>query len=261
MVSVLSAVEVVLTGAEDAMVRIEVEARSLRAHGADPGLCVVLGEGASLAMDRGDAAAAAKFVTEGLETIARSNLQDYVNGILVEAVAARLAASQGHVSQAREHLAAVNRIRPQVMSSFPWLGVQARLHAIRACLALHEPAAARVLLAEVAEIRDTRPDLGVLGDEADRLRSSVEGVREVGDGVWALTNAELRLLAYLPTHLTFREIAERMYLSPHTVKTQTMSIYGKLEVSSRRAALERAVSSGLLDPSVLRFTEGPEGIA
>jgi LuxR family transcriptional regulator, maltose regulon positive regulatory protein len=261
MVSVLSAVEAVLTGAEDAMVRIQAEARSLRGQGADPGLCVVLGEGAALAMDRGDAAAAASFVTEGLETIARSNLQDYVNGILIEAVAARLAASQGHVSQAREHLAAVSRTRPQIMTSFPWLGVQARLHAIRACLALHEPAAARVLLAEVAEIRDERPDVGVLGEEADRLRSSVEGVREIGDGVWALTNAELRLLAYLPTHLTFREIADRMYLSPHTVKTQTMSIYGKLEVSSRRAALERAVSSGLLDPSVLRFTEGPEGIA
>jgi len=261
LVYVLSALEGVLAGAEDAMERIQAQAGSLRALGADPGLCVVQGEGAALAMDRGDTAAAARFVTEGLETLARSDLQDYVNGILVEAVAARLAASQGRVSQARGHLAAVNRIRPQVMTSFPWLGVQARLHAIRACLALHESAAARVMLAEVVEIRRARPGLGVLDEEAARLRPAVEAAREVGDGLWALSNAELRLLAYLPTHLTFREIAERMHLSPHTVKTQTMSIYGKLEVSSRRAALERAVSSGLLDPSVLRFTDGVEGIA
>jgi LuxR family maltose regulon positive regulatory protein len=204
---------------------------------------------------------AARFVHQGLETSERYGLRDYVNVILIEAVAAQLAVGEGRVSQARAHLAAVDRIRPQVMTAFPWFGVHARLHAIRAHLALHEPAAARVLLAEVAEIRDARPDLGVLDEEADRVRESVEAVREVGHGLWALTSAELRLLAYLPTHLTFREIAERMHLSPHTVKTQTMSIYGKLEVSSRRAALERAVSSGLLDPSVLRFTDGSEGIA
>ena len=200
-------------------------------------------------------------MAEGLETIERVDLRDYVNGILIEAVAARLAAIQGRANEAREHLAAVNRIRPQVMTTFPWLGVQARVQAIHACLALHEAAAARVLLAEVAEIRGARRDLGVLDEEADRLRPSVEAIQDIGGGLWALTNAELRLLAYLPTHLTFREIAERMHLSPHTVKTQTMSIYGKLEVSSRRAALERAVSSGLLDPSVLRFTENLEGIA
>ena len=63
-------------------------------------------------------------------------------------------------------------------------------------------------------------------------------------GPWTLTSAEIRLLAYLPTHLTFREIAERMHLSPHTIKTQAMSIYGKLEASSRREALERAVEVG-----------------
>ena len=214
-----------------------------------------------MALDRGDHAAAARFVAEGLETIESVDLQDYVNGILVEAVAARLAAMQGRAKEAREHLAAVNRIRPQVMTSFPWFGVQARLQAIHACLALHEAAAARVLLSEVAEIQRARRDLGVLDDEVDRLRPAVEAVQEIGGGLWALTNAELRLLAYLPTHLTFREIAERMHLSPHTIKSQTMSIYGKLEVSSRRAALERAVTSGLLDPSVLRFADGSEGIA
>ena len=151
MVSVLSAVEGCLTGAKDAMERIQTEAESLRVGGAAPGLCVVLGEGAVLAVDQGDAAAAARFVAEGLETIERVDLRDYVNGILIEAVAARLAAIQGRANEAREHLASVNRIRPQVMTTFPWLGVQARLQAIHACLALHEAAAARVLLAEVAE--------------------------------------------------------------------------------------------------------------
>jgi LuxR family maltose regulon positive regulatory protein len=71
-----------------------------------------------------------------------------------------------------------------------------------------------------------------------------------------LTSAELRVLSYLPTHLTFREIADRLYVSQHTVKTQAMAIYSKLGVSSRRAAIETAVEHGLLDASALRFPAG-----
>jgi LuxR family maltose regulon positive regulatory protein len=197
----------------------------------------------------------------GLETIEQNDLQDYTNGILVEALAARVAHRGGPHRAGSRAPRGRQPIRPQVMTSFPWLGVLGRLHAIRACIALHEWAAARTLLAEIDEIRHARPDLGALDAEADAVRTSLGSVRDVEAGPWALTNAEIRLLAYLPTHLTFREIAERMHLSPHTIKTQTMSIYGKLEASSRRAALERAVAGGLLDPSVLHFAEGPAGIA
>jgi LuxR family maltose regulon positive regulatory protein len=48
--------------------------------------------------------------------------------------------------------------------------------------------------------------------------------------------------------LTFREIGERVFLSPHTVKTQAISIYGKLGASSRSEAVERAIELGLLEP-------------
>jgi LuxR family maltose regulon positive regulatory protein len=72
-------------------------------------------------------------------------------------------------------------------------------------------------------------------------------------GAATLTTAELRLLGYLPSHLSFREIADRLYVSINTVKTQAISIYTKLGVSSRSAAIEAAVDSGLLDPSANRF--------
>ena len=64
-------------------------------------------------------------------------------------------------------------------------------------------------------------------------------------GGLSLTTAELRLLPLLATHLTFREIGERLYLSQHTVKTQAMSIYRKLGVSSRSQAVQRAQQLGL----------------
>lgn len=42
------------------------------------------------------------------------------------------------------------------------------------------------------------------------------------------------------THLSFKEIGERLYLSRHTVKTHAMSVYRKLGVSSRSDAMRRA---------------------
>jgi LuxR family maltose regulon positive regulatory protein len=46
----------------------------------------------------------------------------------------------------------------------------------------------------------------------------------------------------------FQEIADRLGVSRHTVKTQVVSIYGKLGVSSRGDAVDRAIELGLLEP-------------
>ena len=63
----------------------------------------------------------------------------------------------------------------------------------------------------------------------------------------SLTTAELRTLHFLPTHLSFREIGERVYVSANTVKTQANAVYRKLDVSCRSEAVSRARQLGLLD--------------
>ncbi|HTQ93604.1 MAG TPA: LuxR C-terminal-related transcriptional regulator [Streptosporangiaceae bacterium] len=60
-----------------------------------------------------------------------------------------------------------------------------------------------------------------------------------------LTAAELRILTLLPTS-TYLQIADTLYVSRNTVKTHLRSIYSKLGVASRSAALERAVDLRLL---------------
>ena len=65
-----------------------------------------------------------------------------------------------------------------------------------------------------------------------------------------LTPAELRLLPLLATHLSFREIGERLFVSRNTVKTQAISVYRKLGVSARSTAIIRAVELGLIEQSV-----------
>ena len=71
---------------------------------------------------------------------------------------------------------------------------------------------------------------------------------EVASGRWGLTPAELQVLQFLPTYLSIHKIAERLYGSTNTVKTQARAVYRKLDVSSRAEAVERARQAGLLDP-------------
>ena len=61
-----------------------------------------------------------------------------------------------------------------------------------------------------------------------------------------LTPAELRLLPYLQTHLTFKQIGERLFVSRNTVSSQVGSIYRKLGASSRSDAVQIAISIGML---------------
>jgi LuxR family maltose regulon positive regulatory protein len=64
---------------------------------------------------------------------------------------------------------------------------------------------------------------------------------------FALTAAELKVLQFLPTHLTFRQIGERTSVTANTVKTQANAVYRKIGVRSRSAAVMRARELGLLE--------------
>jgi LuxR family transcriptional regulator, maltose regulon positive regulatory protein len=64
-----------------------------------------------------------------------------------------------------------------------------------------------------------------------------------------LSNRELDVLLLLERRLSNKEIAEILFISPRTVKRHTISIYGKLHVDSRRAAVARAKTLGLMPTS------------
>ena len=63
-------------------------------------------------------------------------------------------------------------------------------------------------------------------------------------GGTSLSAAELRIVPLLASHLTLQEIADRLFLSRHTVKTHSIAIYRKLGVSSRREAIGAAAGDG-----------------
>jgi LuxR family maltose regulon positive regulatory protein len=61
-----------------------------------------------------------------------------------------------------------------------------------------------------------------------------------------LTEREILVLDLLPTRLTNADIGRRLFVSVNTVKTHLRSIYAKLGVGDRNAAIERAEELGLL---------------
>jgi DNA-binding NarL/FixJ family response regulator len=60
-----------------------------------------------------------------------------------------------------------------------------------------------------------------------------------------LSDREREVLSLMASGATNREIAERLYLSPHTVKEHTSSLYRKLKVRNRAEAVQRAERLGL----------------
>jgi LuxR family maltose regulon positive regulatory protein len=220
-----------------------------------------LGQRALLALDDGEAPAAAEHLAVA-RSLPGAPLGSYLSHAITLAVSARLAIATGEPGRAREEFMRCQVLRPILTWAIAWNAVQVRLELARVALALTDIDGCRTLMGEIAGIIERRPDVGVLLDDISHLANQLTEF-ETSQGRWAssLTAAELRLLPLLATHLSFKEIAERLFVSRNTVKTQGISIYRKLGVSSRGDAIAAAADLGLLDASVLvaprRFT--PEG--
>jgi LuxR family maltose regulon positive regulatory protein len=214
--------------------------------GATVAASVALAERAILAIGRQDLRNAETLVEQARSVVAKAHLEECVTSLVLYAAGARVAIHHGDLDQAEQDLARAQQLRPQATHALPYYAVQARLELTRAYLALTDLAAARGVLGEVDDLLRRRPDLGTLPEQASQLRAQLDHLRGDVVGPAPLTTAELRLLPLLATHLSFREIGQRLHLSKHTVKTHAMSIYRKLGVSSRGQAVQRVQETGLL---------------
>ncbi|MDX6415872.1 MAG: LuxR family transcriptional regulator, maltose regulon positive regulatory protein [Trebonia sp.] len=68
-----------------------------------------------------------------------------------------------------------------------------------------------------------------------------------------LSGSEIRVLRYLPTNLSAREIADELTLSWYTVKTHMRHLYAKLGTHTRHETVDRARVLGLLAPAPRRI--------
>ena len=110
----------------------------------------------------------------------------------------------------------------------------------------------RVLLEEGAAVaRLARAAAESLGTESGTSLSVALGAPARSRGIprqptVILTERELPVLRFMPSHHTNAEIASECRMSVNTVKGHLKRIYAKLGVSSRAEAVERARLLGLL---------------
>jgi len=61
-----------------------------------------------------------------------------------------------------------------------------------------------------------------------------------------LSDRETEVLKLLSQGLNYKDVAETMFLSPHTVKTHIKNIYSKLHVNNRAEAIYKAIKQKLI---------------
>ena len=181
-----------------------------------------------------------------------NHLQDRATSMFVCSVVGLTQARAGKHARAEATLARVRDMITATPHLAPWLTVQVAVLRARTFLLLGDVGQARQLIRQARRILDgdserSVPDGGVVGLE------TLLGQLSVGltYGFAPITTSELRVLRLLPSCLSFAEMAQLLFVSRYTVKSHAMSIYRKLDASTRSQVVERACSLGYLPPSVL----------
>jgi LuxR family maltose regulon positive regulatory protein len=203
---------------------------------------------AHVAAARGDWAAAEALVDGFVDVIDRFGLDARPAQAGPLAFAAFVRARAGRLDEARRLAKQAAFLAGMMVGLGPWLAVESRVDLAHTALVLGDPAQARSLADEARALSPQVADSPVLLGQLEELDQVLDAqTMPLGLHASAMTPAELRVLRYLPTHLTFGAIADELYVSRNTVKTQAIAIYRKLGVSSRDAAVAEARRLQLLE--------------
>jgi LuxR family transcriptional regulator, maltose regulon positive regulatory protein len=177
-----------------------------------------------------------------------AGLEGDVSSACASVAEARVALRDGDHGAARRAVAPADAARLPA-SPMAWLELEVNLELADIDLALGDLGLAFAALDAADGILARHPQHPAFTQRTLDLRARATALSHSGERT-ALTPAELRLLPLLTTHLSFQEIAQELYLSRNTVKSQAISIYRKLGVSARGQAIERAAAVGLAGTTV-----------
>ncbi len=204
---------------------------------------------AIVAIEHDDWETAIELADRGAQITERHGLSGYPTSALTFAASAAARAHQGRVDEAKSDLQHCTQLLSLLGDFLPWYEIETRVLLARAALKLADIVRARTLLAEASRFARRSRDVAIFQEWFDAAWGLIDARAEISlVGPSALTTAELRILRFLPTHLSFREIAKRLHVSSNTVKSQAHAVYRKLDASSRSEAVARASEAGLLAP-------------
>ncbi|HWX86547.1 MAG TPA: LuxR C-terminal-related transcriptional regulator [Solirubrobacteraceae bacterium] len=203
---------------------------------------------AMITVEEGDWDSGIDLIARAVRQVERHGLSSYPTAALTFAVSADVRSHIGRVDEGKRDARRAAHLLAHISDFIPWYEAETRIMLARAALRLADIAAARTLLAEASQLARRVPDAVVFGGWLDDTWGLIDSASTAAlAGPAALTMAELRILRFLPTHLSFREIGLRLHVSTNTVKTQAHAVYRKLGVSSRSDAVARAAAIGLLE--------------
>jgi len=182
-------------------------------------------------------------VERGREIHERFRLENVPTQAPFACVAAAVAAHDGDSEAAAAYAAKGRVLTARLVDMAPWQGVETRLILGQVEHRLGRQSAAAQLAKEAAFELQRLPDAVSLISNLLAFENVLGPVETPSE---ALTTAEIRLLSFLPTHLTFGQIADELCVSVNTVKSQAKAVYRKLDVVSRGEAVDRAAALGLL---------------
>ena len=200
-----------------------------------------------IAIERREWELAADFSDQAERLVEESGLGGSPMTALVFASSAAARAHQGRADEAKRDLRSGIDLLAELGDFVPWYGAEARILLAHASLWLADVVGARTLLAEASRFARRMPDAVSLAHWFDDAWAYMDTLAETSlSGASALTIAELRILRFLPSHRSFREIGVHLGVSANTVKTQAHAVYRKLGAASRSEAVTRASDAGLL---------------
>jgi LuxR family maltose regulon positive regulatory protein len=197
----------------------------------------------AIAILNDDWPSARRFVLRASELYKHFRLENVPSQAPFPAVAAMVAAHDGDLQAAAAFAARGRNLVSRMVDMAPWLSVETKLVLGQVEHRLGRQSSAAQLA------KEARSTLGGLPDAVSlekNLRAFEDALGSRTTPAEALTTAEIRLLSFLPTHLTFGQIADELYLSLNTVKSQAKAVYRKLDAMSRHEAVDRATALGLL---------------
>lgn len=190
---------------------------------------------ATVLLSRGDIRGAEPLVRESLDAWEQRGIShSLATRALLIGPATLIAARAGQIELARTRLAQADQFASAFGPMLPWLPVVIESFSAAAHMHLGDHERAGQHLQRATESARTVQSSPMLDELLTAARDTVEGGLHLSE----LSPAERRVWELLQTRATLREIADALFVSPETVKTQTGSIYRKLGISSRREAQE-----------------------
>lgn len=178
----------------------------------------------------------------------RVNIARYPSAALVYAVSALVRSHRDRVEAAQDDRRRAGALLARLVDPPPWYAVETRVALARTTLRLGDAVGARALLSEAGRMLPAMTDAPLAGRWVEEGGAQADAfAASVFAGPASLTNAELRVLRLLPTHLSFREMGLSLHVTANTVKTHAHAVYRKLDASSRSEAVVHARGIGLLD--------------